>query len=375
LTEQKNIKLKRPHFKNLDSLRFLAAFAVFIFHFVLELKTVIPQINENHHYQLVTFFTSNGILGVNFFFVLSGFLITYLILFEIKSTRRFSLKKFFMRRALRIWPLYYLIVFIGFFIFPLIYKDYNTSHNWINYMFFLANFDEIYNGYNDSYNFLTSPWSVAVEEQFYLFFGILFFILTLFYKGKFQLLKLPIIIGFLLVIFFLMRYKVNYYHTISALPDILIGASLGYLFIINSKVLYLLKKMPKFLILFIYIIGFLFIFYKNFLFNGHFLLVQKILLALFFTFIILDQISFKNSIFKVKNITGSSFLGKMSYGIYMYQLVVMFIIQKSINFSIFSATTSVIIFLILSVLFTFVLSYISYKWFEKPFLSLKSKFI
>lgn len=56
-------------------------------------------------------------MGVIFFFVLSGFLITYLLLEERRVSATVSIKKFYMRRILRIWPLYYLIVILGLFVF------------------------------------------------------------------------------------------------------------------------------------------------------------------------------------------------------------------------------------------------------------------
>ena len=61
--------------------------------------------------------TSLGHQSVIVFFVLSGFLITYLLLVEEKQTKTISIKSFYMRRILRIWPLYYFIIFISFFFF------------------------------------------------------------------------------------------------------------------------------------------------------------------------------------------------------------------------------------------------------------------
>ena len=170
-------KLHNVYFHNLDAARFIAAFAVFLLHFSNEIKGQFPSLNESSLFKLIYLFTGKGGLGVNFFFVLSGFLITYLILKEYKDYNKFHLGKFLIRRTLRIWPLYFIIGLIGFVLFPLIFSDYHTLHHPLNYFFFLANFDEIWYGANDPINFLTSPWSVAVEEQFYLFWGIVLFAL------------------------------------------------------------------------------------------------------------------------------------------------------------------------------------------------------
>lgn len=61
-----------------------------------------------------------GKLGVILFFVLSGFLISYLLLEEGKQTQTILIKTFYIR--LRIWPLYFLIVLLGFFVYPKIFK-------------------------------------------------------------------------------------------------------------------------------------------------------------------------------------------------------------------------------------------------------------
>ena len=66
----------------------------------------------------VSFVSQLGDSGVTLFFVLSGFLITYLLLQEKKQTQTIQIKNFYIRRILRIWPLYYLAVFLSFFVLP-----------------------------------------------------------------------------------------------------------------------------------------------------------------------------------------------------------------------------------------------------------------
>ncbi|HET9503954.1 MAG TPA: acyltransferase family protein [Hymenobacter sp.] len=101
----------RVFFPNLDGLRFLAFFAVFLFH---SLYTPDAGIAASSLYQVPYQLTRVGDLGVNFFFVLSGFLITYLLLSEKQLMGRVAIGAFYMRRILRIWPLYFVVVFIGF---------------------------------------------------------------------------------------------------------------------------------------------------------------------------------------------------------------------------------------------------------------------
>ena len=74
----------------------------------------------------------NGNLGVNFFFVLSGFLITYLLIEEKKLNGQIDIKKFCLRRALRIWPMFYFCVGFGFFIFPILKTAFGQTPNEIS---------------------------------------------------------------------------------------------------------------------------------------------------------------------------------------------------------------------------------------------------
>src|SRR5690606_19427107 len=109
----------------------------------------------------------NGNLGVNFFFVLSGFLITYLLLIEMQLRGRINIGSFYIRRALRIWPLFYFCVAFGFIAFPffksMLGEIPNESANVVSYLFFLNNFDFIKNPPDSSV--LSVLWSVAIEEQ------------------------------------------------------------------------------------------------------------------------------------------------------------------------------------------------------------------
>lgn len=381
MTPQNNIKshVKRPHFKNLDALRFLAAFSVFLFHFFSDLKSFIPNIEHNTLYKGITTFTSKGLLGVNFFFVLSGFLITYLILFELKHQNNFNLKHFLIRRTLRIWPLYFIIICIGFLVFPFLFSDYETSHQVVNYLFFLANFDEIWYGANDSVNFLTSPWSVAVEEQFYLMWGIL--LLGLSQLKKLNLMTLIVVLLGASFVFRFMNYhdsRLIYYHTFSVMPDILIGAGLAHFYLKKTDWLVKLKTLSQFKIITVYCIGFLIILLKNKLFTGQLIVLERYVFALFFAFILLEQIYFKHSFFKLGRLNLFNHLGKVSYGLYMYHLVVLFVLQKFmigiINEFDVNHYLIIIIYFILGILGTYTLSFASYHLIEKPFLTLKKRF-
>ena len=103
--------MNKIYFQNLNGLRFFAALLVIIHHIEQMKNSLGLENNWNLPVVLVI-----GKLGVILFFVLSGFLITYLLLEEERYTQTISIKDFYMRRILRIWPLYFLILLISFFV-------------------------------------------------------------------------------------------------------------------------------------------------------------------------------------------------------------------------------------------------------------------
>jgi peptidoglycan/LPS O-acetylase OafA/YrhL len=97
------------YFPSLNGLRFIAAFMVFLLHFAKQ------NWGENFDYNPEDNFIYKSVLGdvgVTLFFVLSGFLITYLLLTEQARTSTINIGKFYLRRILRIWPLYFLMILI-----------------------------------------------------------------------------------------------------------------------------------------------------------------------------------------------------------------------------------------------------------------------
>src|SRR5689334_4706997 len=116
------------HFDGLNALRFLSAFSVIIYHSTLNFHDTMPggirMIFHNLH------------LGVDMFFIISGFLIVYLLLEEKDQRNTISLYRFYLRRILRIFPLYFLILGIAWI-------QYHNSHPEIafgQYALFAGNF-------------------------------------------------------------------------------------------------------------------------------------------------------------------------------------------------------------------------------------------
>src|SRR5215471_4337780 len=105
---------ERIYFPELDGLRFIAFLMVFLFHGGLTEGMVRQAIGRTAARAL----RENGGYGVQLFFILSGYLITTLLLREEARYGRVALRAFWIRRILRIWPLYYLLILIGFFVIP-----------------------------------------------------------------------------------------------------------------------------------------------------------------------------------------------------------------------------------------------------------------
>lgn len=99
--------------------------------------------------------------GVTLFFVISGFLITYLLLNEQKESNRVSIPKFYIRRILRIWPIYYLYLVIAL----TVTSTWNDPCIWY-YIFFGANIPFVL---SIGIWPIVHYWSIGVEEQFYMF--------------------------------------------------------------------------------------------------------------------------------------------------------------------------------------------------------------
>src|ERR1700740_1515785 len=95
---------QKIYFPNLNGLRFIAAFLVIIHH-TEQIKSML----HIHSLAKISFVAKAGKYGVILFFVLSGFLITYLLLAEENTFKKISIRQFYIRRMLRIWPLYFLI--------------------------------------------------------------------------------------------------------------------------------------------------------------------------------------------------------------------------------------------------------------------------
>lgn len=376
-------QIQRPvYFPGLTGLRFFAAFVVIICH-VEEFKSI-WKIRETNTWDL-HFFSLMGELAVTFFFVLSGFLITYLLLVEKEKTGTIAMKQFWMRRVLRIFPLYYLIVFLGLFIFPIfpifdfpewtshIYDNYWTKV--LMYIFFLSNV-AIASIYPIPYAVHT--WSIGVEEQFYLLWPIL----VKYFKKTFMLL-----VGIIVVYLILAKgaWLINDLsggssRLFQVLKDFFIYTRIDCMAIggIGAYAVYLQKE------------SILKVIYNKYFQGGLYVLVFAIFFAqiefgyfthevysILFLLIILNIGSNKNTFFQLEHPT-FKYLGKISYGLYMYNYfcvrLALIIVQAIWGENTLLGWSGNVLLYVLAVSLTLLFAALSYEYFEKPFLSLKHKY-
>jgi peptidoglycan/LPS O-acetylase OafA/YrhL len=360
----------RVYFPNLNGLRFIAALLVIIHH--------VEQIKS--HFRLDNYWHVPGIyligkLGVILFFVLSGFLITYLLLTEEKKTGTISIKDFYIRRILRIWPLYYLIIISAFFIFSNIgffYYPARTDSVDVNfvpklflYLFFLPNLATIL---FPPVPYLAQAWSVGVEEQFYLIWPVLIKKI----KSRFNLLA-GVIILYLVI-------KGMLYVIAAPGTSNLNNAAYSFWELFNIDcmaigglmALGLIKKHPV----------------MNFIFNRTvqwFALAAIILLIGFgvtipylhyeiygtlFAVMIVNLAANPNRIFSIETKT-FDYLGKISYGIYMYHPFAVFVCLKVLMAA---GLNNTLLQHLISISIAVVTSAVSYELFERYFIRRKLKF-
>lgn len=358
------------YFDNFDGLRFISALAVIFFHKFNNTTWLFYEENPLI-YRVGSFFSRNGLIGVNFFFVLSGFLITYLIHQEIKKNGTFNFKNFIIRRILRIWPLYFLILSIGF----LLKSDLDGIGY---YLTFLSNIEVIL--HNDSQSAILFPlWSVSIEEQFYFIIPLIIYLFRL-KKAKhfFTLYSVLLIIsiGYQII----NRSDINklHYSTLSCITDLSIGGIVATLSYYSLHFINTVERLKKKWIVIIYLMGILFIFSRvYFHHNSLFHAFERSILAIFFAFILAEQTYSKQSLFKIKNWKFISISGQYTYSIYLFHMLLV----QSISFLWLkynwydNAYIDTIIKTFLVIIVTYLLSILSNKYFERPFLKLKTKFI
>lgn len=387
--------VKKIFFNGLNELRAFAALSVIFYH--IELFKNRDHVGSLFDISFLSYFIGTlGKNGVYLFFVLSGFLITYLLLKEKEKYQTILFKKFYLRRVFRIWPLYYLIVGISFLIIPLIANSseifrntpyyFNaisnpgnyTTTSFLTYLFFLPNIALDFFGFRIVG--CTQSWSVGVEEQFYILWPLLIFIFSRKTIVKvFMLLIITFVFSHVFfqpdlvarlakTIGFELKILPVIYKIVKLIPFefMAIGAIGGYLYHNYSREITIFSKSR-----YTYYTILLFIFILLF-FSIIPIYLQSILLSVFFLCLILTTINDDNkTVFRNKYL---SYVGTISYGVYMYHPFILFLVFPFVN-EYFPAKSGTLLYNSMVYLFVFgltiLLSHLSYKYFELRFIKIK----
>lgn len=371
--------MKHKHLKGLNTLRFFAAFLVVIYHGKHHINKMGVDFAENWA------IFNRGIEAVSFFFVLSGFLITFLAINEIKYKGRVNYKNFFLRRVFRIMPLYYLILFLMLFFLGFVAPKLLSQENvlvfpmlkgTLLYVFMIPNlvkplWPDIPGGMNIF-------WSIGVEEQFYLIFPVLIFF---YLKSKNKVYTLLTV--FLLYYIFYMLVYYNVFNLNQVLVKFILTLKFHYMLmgmalaefaqkaILKEKLVKLINKDIYQFISFGLVICVLFldIEYPK--------ILEDILLCLIFSNLIF-VVAFRTTGSLLNyNIKFLSYFGVISYGIYLIHPLVSYFVRMlivKIQFLNKLFLSYPIIYIVILFMVTLLCSHVSYKFFEKPFLKFKEKF-
>ncbi len=364
------------YFPSLDGWRFVAFLIVFVSHGPGQLVARAQWPSHLTFLKIpIVKMLDGGAVGVAFFFVLSGFLITYLILREVERNGRLDLMRFYARRTLRIWPLYYAVIAFGLVIYPKLKMligmgDYIQAGRPLYYWAFLSNLNSIALG-NNHFAVLGVTWSVSVEEQFYLFWPVLFLLLPRRAYGF----VFPTIMALSLVFRATQTERlVLDAHTFSVIGDLALGGQAAYLVLNWSPLRAWLKRLTRGQIAGGYALGFLVVFYQDAWSAWRPLQVAaRLLCGLFFAFIILEQNFAKSSPFRMASNKWMTRWGQVTYGLYLlHEIAIQFasiVLRKAhVDQTTFLGTTLVTA---LAFPLSLLMARLSYRFYERPFLRIK----
>ena len=333
---------------------------VFLFHYFNIKEGTLDNIFCN---RFASLFRGAGYLGVDFFFTLSGFLITSVLI----AVDGFDLGRFYLRRGLRIIPLYLVIVIAGYLILPyLLGQKLNLPP--VGYLLtFTANC--FYAWHGDKYLFaITILWSLSVEMQFYLVWGAV----LRFMKPYIYPLAAILIIASVIVKYCLYGNCSLYYSTVSYVPDFMMGAMGAKLLYDKAVNLVSVNKVTRLLV---YIIAGVVFVSDPYLYQFIWWKIGgNCVYSLLAMGIIIDQ-STEGSLFEAGRYEAISYLGKVSYGIYCFQGLILPMYSKAFgpHFATQGAVVNTFIIPLALFIITILVAIFSYRYFESYFLHLKER--
>jgi peptidoglycan/LPS O-acetylase OafA/YrhL len=354
-----DIRIQRnTYMPGLDGLRALAVFAVIAFHLGLP-------------------FAPGGFMGVTLFFVLSGYLITDLLLSEWSSDRTINFKDFFIRRGKRLLPsIYFLLICLTAYVsvFAPNFLE-NLKSDILPAAFSFSNWWFIFNKipYFESFaspSLFTHFWSLAVEVQFYLVWPFLLFLLQRFVRKKWVRVAITAALAVLSAALLAILYEPGgdpsriYYGTDTRVFSLLLGACLAFI-LPSAKLAQGSQKRKSRVILniigLISLLTVLFMCYYVTQFDDYLYYGGMFLFSVVSALLVAAAATPATIIAKIFGFRPLRFIGKISYGVYLWQFPVIVITNMM-----FESSSINIMLCVLQVTVTIVLATISYYLIELP---------
>jgi peptidoglycan/LPS O-acetylase OafA/YrhL len=365
------------HIPALDGLRGVAILLVLACH----LLASNPYPGGNPLVRMFARMHGDGWIGVDLFFVLSGFLITG-ILYDTLSDPHFF-RNFYARRTLRIFPLYY-----GFLLLLSIIMLFTGNHWYVGIWHLLTYTVSLpFNGpwlTDARWMNLNHVWSLAIEEQFYLVWPLLIYLLRT--RRRIALAAIAGIIFSVAVRFFWVHFTnmethpyIVYSWTPSRLDGLLSGALLA--LAVRGRFRQLaLKLAPPVLALGCLLMAAIFIRNGSLEWRGYpfISVVEPLLLAVTFGALLLCCLRPETTLQRVAGHPVLRFFGRYSYGLYLFHYTLATALLNPLRIALVAHHHSKLLALILPAVLTLALSiaaaWLSFRYFESPFLRLKGRF-
>jgi peptidoglycan/LPS O-acetylase OafA/YrhL len=352
------------HYRALDGVRGIAILLVILFHcrFIAEPTTGL----EHFCFNLL----KAGWIGVDLFFVLSGFLITGTLLDNIRSPH--FLQNFYIRRVLRIFPLYYAVLLLGI-IRELVFRGW-THEPYIYYFIYSQNIVTFIGG--REIGALAHFWSLAVEEQFYLVWPMA--IIFLFRRNCFM----PVIILFILLVIIIRIVLISsgvarvYFFPVSHFDALLIGACLAYT-LSRRGTFVRLRHHALTVGLFSIMVLFLILLHERGFDSQNFVVLEYGLFPLamlFGSFIIVAMTSPSyNLVGKIVQNGALCYIGRVSYGLYIFHWPLIYFLLPRIIYPTDRFFLRQIAFFFTVGSISLLAASLSFRYFEQPILGIKNR--
>ncbi|MDR7212517.1 acyltransferase [Flavobacterium piscis] len=357
----------------LDHLRVFAICSVFLYHY---------QIPIFGHPDWLPNIAKFGWTGVDLFFVLSGFLISSQLFFQIKNETRISFKDFFLKRFFRILPLFWFVTAV-YFLVPIFREKKSLPPLW-KLLTFTQNF-----GLNiQDFGTFSHAWSLCVEEHFYLLLPIVLIFLqsTNLFNKSYWILIVLFVFGFAIRFYnwenfylpnsnkaneWMFWYKFIYYPTYNRLDGLITGVTIAAIYQFKPD---LWNKLSKFgnhflLLSLILLTGAYFLCYEERSFYAS--VFGFPIVGLGYGFMVLGAICPTSFLYKWNSKT-STFIAALSYGIYLTHKGIIHITQEIIL--LFNADIESTFTLIICISACLLVAFLLHKTIEKPFMALRTKY-